>query len=481
VILAPGLLFLAATGPVVVMAPEGPAPAETEWIGAVVADALPRNLERLGVPAVDRANLRRALEKLGIPGTPVTRASGIRVAEALGASRLVTGSYRTEHDQVTLSLRLLEVERATLSAPLIASGPMARLPELIRGLAWDIALAGSTRPSGSRDEFLAREEPPPLEALQAYALALTVSDPAASARLLKRALALRPAYPEARLALGHLQVETREYEGARESLARIPAGSGVARTARFLEGVALLGLGRYAEASEIYAALAAEKPTAAALNNHGVALLRLGSRSPLGSAVLRRACDLEKGATDISFNLGFALLVEGQASAAAFWLGIIVERDPSDLRAQVVLAWAWRGSGRLAEASEIWREVIGRSPSSMALETPDLARRFERIRDSEGPQVHDVDDPDEVGTAAAHVARAEGLVAENRLEEALTELGRAAYLEPADPLVHLLMARVHRARGEHEKALASFRMSLWSRDDPAVRLEMEALPSAKNP
>ncbi|HEY6555049.1 MAG TPA: tetratricopeptide repeat protein, partial [Vicinamibacteria bacterium] len=350
----------------------------------------------------------------------------------------------------------------------------------VSGLAWDIALAGSTRPSGTRDEFLAREEPPPLEALKAYALALSVSDPGASARLLKRALALRPAYHEARLALGHLQVETREYEGARESLARIPAGSSVARTARFLEGVALLGLGRYAEASELYAALVAEKPTAAALNNQGVALLRLGSNSPPGSAVLRRAIDLERSAIDISFNLGFALLAEGQASAAAFWLGIVVERDPSDVRAQVVLAWAWRGSGRLAEAGEMWRDVIARSLSYAALEAPDLARRFERIRDSEGPPAHDADDPDEEDTAAAHVARAEGLLAGNRLDEALSELGRAAYLEPADPRVHLLMARVHRARGEHEKALASFRMSLWSRDDPAVRLEMEALASAKN-
>jgi Flp pilus assembly protein TadD len=128
----------------------------------------------------------------------------------------------------------------------------------------------------------------------------------------------------------------------------------------------------------------------------------------------------------------------------------------------------------------MWRGVLVRSPSYAALESPDLARRFERIRDSEGPPVHDAVDPDEVDTAAAHVARAEGLLAEDRLDEALSELGRAAYLEPADPRVHLLMARAHRARGENDKALASFRMSLWSRDDPAVRIEMEALASAMN-
>lgn len=322
----------------------------------------------------------------------MTRASSIRVAEALSASRLVTGSYRVEDEQVTLSLRLLEVERATLSAPLIAVGPVSRLLELISGLAWDIALAGSTRPAGSREEFLARAPPVPLEALRAYARALSVSDRAASAKLLRRALGLRPAYDEARLALGRLQVETREYESARQSLTRVPEGSPVARTARFLDGVALLGLGRYAEAGELYAALVAQGRSAAALNNQGLALLRMGSSSAPASAVLRRAIDLDRNALDLRFNLGFALLTEGQPAAAAFWLETVVERDPADVRAQVVLVWASRVAGRTAQADEVWRQVVARSPSYESLATPDLTRHFERVRDSEGPPVRPSED-----------------------------------------------------------------------------------------
>ena len=392
---APALVLLAAAGygPVVVLAPEGPPSAEALWIGEAVADALPRDLGLLSVPAVDRADLRRTLERLGIPGAPVTRASSIRVAEALSASRLVTGSYRVEDEKVTLSLRLLEVERATLSAPLIAAGPVNRLLELISGLAWDIALAGSTRPAGSREEFLAHAPSVPLEALRAYARALSVSDRAASAQLLKRALGLRPAYDEARLALGRLQVETREYESARQSLTRVPAGSPVARTARFLIGVALLGLGRYAEASELYAALVAQGLSAAALNNQGLALLRMGSSPPRASGVLRRAIELDKNALDLRFNLGFALLTEGQPAAAAFWLETVVERDPADVGAQVVLAWASRGAGRAAQADEIWRQVVARSSSYESLGTLDLTRHFERVRDSEGPPVRESEEP----------------------------------------------------------------------------------------
>jgi tetratricopeptide (TPR) repeat protein len=474
--LVPALALLAAAsyGPVVVVAPEGPPSAETAWIGVAVADELPRALGQLSVAAVDHTDLRRAQEKLGIPGDPVTRATAIRVAEALSASRLVTGTFTPEDASVTLSLRLLDLDRAALSAPLIVSGPVTSLPELIRRAAWDIALAGSTPPARGREEFL-RLEGVPFEAFRAYARALSASEPAARARLLRDALALRPAYDEARIALARLQVATREFEAARESLKPIPPASASARSARFLEGVAFLGLGRYAEAGDLYASLVALAPTAAALNNQSLAALRLQSTSPRASALLRRALDMEPGAGDLSFNLAFALLVEGQAEAAAFWLTSLLDRDPADLRAQVMLAWALRASGREAQAAETWRKVLDRSPSYESLQAPDFARRFEIVRDSEGPIPREPEAAEDEAETGEKIARAEALIKDGRTEEALAELSQAASLEPTNPRVHLLLARLHRARGDVDKALSSFRMSLFSREDPEVRREMEGL------
>ncbi len=123
---------------------------------------------------------------------------------------------------------------------------------------------------------------------------------------------------------------------------------------------------------------------------------------------------------------------------------------------------------------------MAQSPSYETLATPDLTRRFERIRDSEGPPLRGSDESGDPAPAATLVAHAEALAREDRLDDALTELRRAVYLEPTDPQIHLLMARLYRARGESDKALASFRMSLWSRDDAAVRLEMDALASSPN-
>jgi Flp pilus assembly protein TadD len=470
--LAAWALAAVAAGPVVVAPPEGPAAPDSAWIAVAVADALPRALIALGVPAVERDDLREAQEKLGIPMVPVTRATAIRVAESLGASRLVTGSVADKDGRVTLSLRLLDVERATLSSPLIGEGAITSLPDVVARLAWDVALAGQAPPRKSREEFLAQRPPVPFEAFEAYARGLAQSDPAVSARLLRRALGLHGAYDDARLALGRLQVRTREYATALETLARIGRDSPSSKTARFMEGVALLGLGRYAEANDLYGGLAATQASASVWNNRGVALLRLGAVAPRASAVFRQAFELERGAPDIMFNVGFALLVEGEPETAAFWLRAVSGRDAQDAHAFLVLSWALRGAGRTGEADEAWRQALALQPSYEAMPRPELQRRFERRRTSPG-LAHAGDDlPEDAALARGHVARATALLADGKVDEAFAEATRAAYLDPLDPQAHLCLARIHRARGERDRALLSYRMSLFSREDAEVREEM---------
>ena len=46
---------------------------------------------------------------------------------------------------------------------------------------------------------------------------------------------------------------------------------------------------------------------------------------------------------------------------------------------------------------------------------------------------------------------------------------------PANRRTHLLMARLHRLRGDHERALNEFRIFLWSNDDAVVRVEVALL------
>jgi Flp pilus assembly protein TadD len=475
----PLLLLLAATpAGVVVVAPPEPAGSLSPqpWIAQTVADGLPRALGLLGVPAVERSDRLRAQEALGVPAaSPTSRATSIRLSEALGATRLLVGTYELTGPQLRLSLRLLDVEQAALTAPFIAIGPLEGLGDLIHALAWDIALSGPSPPSVTREQFQALRRPVPFEALRAYGEGLAAPDPDARLKLFQNALALDTGYPEALLALGRTQLETRDFAAALDTFARVAGASPHARSARFLRGVALLQLGRYREAAELSAALEREEPTPGALSNQAAALLRLKSASPRASAVFRRAVDLEPSSTDLPFNLGFALLVEGDGEASAFWLRGVVENEPRDNQARLLLSWALRKAGREAQADEEWKALSAVTSSYEGLEAPDLSRRFERIQTSERALLLDVERRSDAELAATHVARAGALAEAGNLEGAEAELVRAAYLDPHAPRVHLLLARAQRRRGEREKAVGELRMSLWCRDDEAVRLELAVL------
>jgi Tfp pilus assembly protein PilF len=461
-------------GTVVVIPPEGPEAERVGWIGALVAELLPRALQRAGVPAVPDADRRHAQEALGVSAAVNTRATSIRVAEALGSTRLVVGSWEERDQQVTLSLRLLDSARASLSAPLVGSAPVAGLAGLVRSLAWDVALAGPRAPQATRDELARQGGELPADALRAMGEALAAREPGARIAGLRRAVVMAPASEETALALARVLVDTSAFEDARAVLAAVRAGSSLARDARFLDGVALLGLHRNREADALFADLVRQQPTAAALANRALARLRLASGVNGASTLLRQALDLEPAALDLPFDLGFALLVEGDAPAAAFWLKGAVRRDPADAQGRLLLSWALQMSGRAGEAEEQWQAAAAVDSTLSAMRTPDLARRLERIAVSERGLLLDPERRSDAEDARAQTASAEASLPGDPAA-AIALLARATLLDPYYAASHRLLARAHQATGEPEKAIEELRMALWCREDPTVRRELAQL------
>ena len=302
-------------------------------------------------------------------------------------------------------------------------------------------------------------------------------DPETEARQLAKALSVHPGYDQARLTLGRLQLQAREFEQADETLARVAAEAPQARAARFLQGVARLQVGRYRESAAVFAELVGADPTPAALNNHALALMRTTGRTSdiRPSQVLRKALELEAGSNDLAFNLGWALLWEDDLGAAEYQLRGVLQQDPLDSHARAVLVWTLRKAGREAEAQEEWKAVIALAPSYESLRAPDLSRRFERIRVAERPLADDRGSRTGAEVVAGLLGRAERLQASGDHAGAARELSRAVYLDPYAPRIHVLLARAHRAAGDHEKALAELRMALWPREDTAVRAELAGL------
>lgn len=472
-IVLPLLLASAFSGGVMVAHPEGPASLEDAWLADTVADELPRSIAAAGVPAVAREDRLAAQDELGLSTRSVTRATSIRVAEALGVSRLVVVRLATRNGEVSLSLDLVDLAGGTMSAPVLARGAVDDLLGLIHGLAWDVVLSGPSPPRVSRAAFDARRSYVPLRAWKPYAQALGATDSASRRRLLHQALGALPTFDAALLALGREELAAREDNTALATLGRVRGGGACSRSARFLRGVALLNLGRYREATELYATLVSEETTAASLNNRALSLLRQKGGVTEACALLRRSIDVEPGASDLAFNLGWCLLQAGIPDEAVFWLQGVVRRDVTDVHARVVLSWALRAGGRAPEADAEWAAAsTGRTAASAGLATADLGRRFERIRRSDQLPALEGEGRSDSELAATHLMRADTLLTAGDAEAALAELLRATYLDPWSSRAQALLARALRKQSQITRAVSAYRMALWARNDNALRLEL---------
>jgi tetratricopeptide (TPR) repeat protein len=259
-------------------------------------------------------------------------------------------------------LQVLDLEHARASDPIVTSGFLRNAGDIVHGVAWELAGALGTTPVVSRDHFAARRPAATFEALEAFARSFTARRPALKARLLRQALTASPQFHEAHLAFARVQLDGGEFPAALATLTRVPLSSHLSRGARFMQGVALLEMGRYHEAAELYAGLAAERPTPAVLNNQGLAALRDAHRRQRASDLLRLALDRAPDSADVAFNLGWALLLEGDPAAAEFFLRGVVRRDPLEGHARLVLTWALQKAGRAEDAAREWKGVLAIAP-----------------------------------------------------------------------------------------------------------------------
>jgi tetratricopeptide (TPR) repeat protein len=461
-----------APGTVVVVLPfENPqANPRVAWLREGLASLLSDAIDAAGLEVVGRDDRVAAFERLQLPiAATLSRASTVKVGQAVGATAVVVGRVELEGDDLQITARIVQLDSGRLLPDVVDRGPIADLFALASRIAGRLAGAG--------ERIAAWPSPPSLAAFELYTKGLLAESPAAERSAFEQALKAAPAYDTVRMALWQLHTEQGEHQRALDAVATIPTGGPLEREGRYAAAMSLMRLKRDEEAFGVLRTMQSSASVAAVSNAIGVVQLRRGATPQTGRATyyFNQATELDPADASYFFNLGYAYWLEGDANAAAYWLREAVRRDPADGEAHFVLSVALQQTGAVAEAVRE-RELAQRLSSRFAqwdargAAGGDLVPRgLERLRERLNVPSARVDtiitssgQRDQTALAAFHLDAARRAFDRESDREAEQALRRALYLAPYLAEAHLLLGRIHLRAGRVEDAVQAFKIAVWS-------------------
>jgi tetratricopeptide (TPR) repeat protein/TolB-like protein len=453
------------------------------WLAEGVAVGVTRALDIRGVAVVTRDERLAALERLQLPpAAALTRATLIKVAELVGAGRVVLGTVREAEGTVTIVARRLDVDEARLVELPVVSSPASRLFEAFTRLVEHLDAPPAT--TDSRAAVIA----PSVPAFELYVRGLVATAPDQQEKPLAQALTLAPDYEDARKALWSAQTTRGAHDQALATAGgvsgtRVP-GAGSPEW-RLRAASSLVQLRRYDDAFAQLTALAAVSRETAVSSLLGVVQLRRGSTPQTGRATyyFNQAVERDAASADACFNLGYAYWLDKDALAAAYWLREAVRRDPTDGDAHFVLAAALAASGAGPESErerELARRLSERWESAGAGEV--VPRGLERLPEYSRPASRGLESTlnagvqrDQRALAAFHLDTATRAFEAGRDQETIRETQRALYLTPYDVDGLRLLGRAQARSGLLQDAIGALKIAIWSQESAAAQVELGEL------
>ncbi|MCC6165157.1 MAG: tetratricopeptide repeat protein [Acidobacteria bacterium] len=451
------------------------------WLGQGVALLVGDALTAVGRPAMSRTDRLAAFDALELPDDrQLSRATLLRAAEVIGVRELVTGTVAVDGDNLSVTVRVIDVDAGLVRPEVRERGPLRDVFALSDRVAAAIAGVPVVETPSTSDS------PPSLEVFEAFTKGLVAETPATQLRFLRQAVAAAPQYGRAHLVIWEVCTDEEQHACALAAADAVPASSRFKRRARFAAGVSLIRLARWDDAFATFKALLDESPSAAVYNNIGVVQARRTTVTPQTGKpawYFTRASEAAPESPDYFFNLGYAYWLDKDVPAAIYWLREVVRRRPADGEAHFILAAALQASGNGTEAvreRELARQLSSRFDEWQHRPRPDaiggVPRGLERLSDAETSPIR-VDSALVTGTqqeyqqlARFHFDRAERLAERQEDREAIVEYRKALYLSPYDAQTHLALGRVLVRAGRLRDAIESLTISLWSAESVEARL-----------
>jgi tetratricopeptide (TPR) repeat protein/TolB-like protein len=455
--------------------------ARLAWMREGAAMLLSEMLTSSGETVIDREERLQAFDRLQFPAyAALSRASTIKVGQAVTAGAVVSGSVAMEGDQLVARARVVRLDTGRLLPQVEARGPIADLYGIFARLAPQVR--GSTEPPSPVGDRL----PPTPQVFELYVKGLVAETPSTALAFLDQVLKAAPQFDRARLAIWDLHSEAEDHLKALDIVTPIRPQSRFSREGRFRRALSLMNLKRFDDALETLRAMHKEESSAAVANAIGVAELRRAATPQAGRATyyFSQASEIDPADGDLFFNLGYAYWIDKDPRAAIYWLREAVRRDPGDGDAHFILGVALQQTGATAEATRE-HELAARLSSkyagweSRSAGGDPVPKGLERLHEELLPTRARIDNlittagqRDQEDLAAFHLDAGRRAFEREADREAIDELRRALYLSPYLAEAHLLLGRLYLRGGRPTEAVEALKIALWSEETVAAHVTL---------
>ena len=327
---------------------------DLNWVGVSLSQAVIDALTTQGIRVLDPDEREEAYRRLSIrPYARLTRASVIKMAEALDASQVLYGEFELipegnpapggSRGSLRVSARLLDVNQMRKGPEFGESAALEDLAKLEASLAWRALHSLTPQTTPPLEEFTRARPVVRVNAIESYTRGLLATTPEQKHRFFTQAVRLDDSYSQPCFELGRLYWNKKDYRLAGDWLARVKPSDSHYLEANFLLGLCRYYTADYPGAEAAFQVVARALPLLEVANNLGAAQSRRNLPSALDNFL--KALEGEPADPDYHFNVGFVLWKAGRFAEAADRFRAVLDRNPEDALAILMLGRCLKQTG----------------------------------------------------------------------------------------------------------------------------------------
>jgi tetratricopeptide (TPR) repeat protein len=329
-----------------------------DWMGESFAESVREALSSEGLMALDRDDRIEAYNRLSLrPYSLLTKASVVKIGEELDAELVIFGQYDLtpvpdsatsstvkSRGSLQITARVLDLKHVKQGPEFHEAGALEDLAALQEHLAWQTLRYLKPASAPSEAEFQQRHQAVRVDAVENYTRGLLATNVDDKHRFFTQAAHLDAHYSLPDFQLGRLLWKKKEYASAADWFQKVSPGDVHYHEANFFLGLCRYHTGDFAGAQSAFQMVARVVPLSEVYNDLAAAESR-ASIIPAAVDNFRKALEGDSSDPLYQFNLGYALWRAGSFTAAAERFHSVLEHDPDDAVAALLLERCEKRSG----------------------------------------------------------------------------------------------------------------------------------------